>query len=123
MTESRGTIMEVATTGLTPHEIAALSQFFARWVEDDGPGIPGSDEDVASLFSIARPLTSSKLVRLPTRGALGNGLRVVAGAVLGSGGTLRVSTRGRSLCLVPQDSGITTSKRIGSWARLGTRVE
>jgi len=45
-------------------------------VTDDGPGIPGTDEEVARLFSIRRPLQSSKVLRLPTRGALGNGLRV-----------------------------------------------
>src|SRR4051812_33874509 len=47
---------------------------------EDGGGIPGDDAAVAALFSISRPLTSSKLLRMPTRGALGNGLRVVAGA-------------------------------------------
>ena len=52
------------------------------FVEDDGDGIPGDDDAVAALFSINRPLASTKLLRLPTRGALGNGLRVVAGAVL-----------------------------------------
>src|SRR5258708_26138347 len=54
-------------------------------VEDDGTGIDGAPEDIARLFSISRPMVSSKLLRLPTRGALGNGLRVVAGAVLASG--------------------------------------
>ncbi len=53
-------------------------------VNDDGDGIPGTPEEVATLFSIRRPLVSSKILRLPTRGALGNGLRVVAGAVLAS---------------------------------------
>lgn len=47
------------------------------FVEDRGDGIPGSPEEIADLFSIRRPLVSSKLLRLPTRGALGNGLRVV----------------------------------------------
>src|SRR5262245_53299708 len=62
------------------------------FVEDEGTGIPGTPEDVASLFSISRPFTSSKLLRLPTRGALGHGLRVVSGAVLASGGSLVVMT-------------------------------
>ena len=52
------------------------------FVDDDGPGIDGTPEEIARLFSIRRPLVSSKLLRLPTRGAVGNGLRVVAGAVL-----------------------------------------
>jgi hypothetical protein len=93
------------------------------YVEDAGGGIPGDDEAVAALFSIARPLTSSKLLRLPTRGALGNGLRVVAGTVLASGGALRVSTRGRTLRLTLQDDGTTRAERVGEYAGPGTRVE
>lgn len=94
------------------------------YVQDDGPGIPGTDEEIASLFSIRRPMTSSKLLRLPTRGALGNGLRVVAGAVLASGGTLRVRTGGRVLALAPRDDGGTTATRVIDGATtLGTRVE
>ena len=50
------------------------------YVEDDGPGLDGTPEQIAELFSIRRPMRSSKLLRLPQRGALGNGLRVVAGA-------------------------------------------
>jgi hypothetical protein len=50
------------------------------FIEDEGSGIDGTPEGVAHLFSIARPMISTKLLRLPTRGALGNGLRVVAGA-------------------------------------------
>ena len=76
-------------------------------VSDDGEGMPGTPEEIASLFSIARPLTSSKLLRLPTRGALGNGLRVIAGAVLASGGELEVATKGKTLILQPQDDGST----------------
>jgi len=49
------------------------------YVEDQGSGIPGGAEEVGRLFSINRPLRSSKLVRLPTRGALGNGLRAYSG--------------------------------------------
>jgi hypothetical protein len=76
-------------------------------VTDDGPGIPGEPTQIAALFSIRRPLTSSKLLRRPTRGALGNGLRVVAGAVLASGGHLEVWTRNRRLTLTPRDDGET----------------
>jgi hypothetical protein len=77
------------------------------FVEDDGPGIAGDPADIARLFSIRRPLVSSKLLRLPTRGALGNGLRVVAGAVLASSGRLVVATRGRLIDLRPQNNGDT----------------
>jgi hypothetical protein len=77
------------------------------FVQDSGPGIPGSPEEIAQLFSIRRPMLSSKLIRKPLRGALGNGLRVVAGAVLASGGNLVVLTNGMTLRLTPQDSGAT----------------
>jgi hypothetical protein len=76
------------------------------FVENDGGGI--DPDEVARLFSVARPLVSTKLLRLPTRGALGNGLRVVAGAVLASGGTLSVVTRNRRLELKPEYDGTTT---------------
>src|SRR5688572_24600820 len=39
------------------------------FVEDEGPGIPGTDAEVAELFSIGRPLASTKLLRRPSRGA------------------------------------------------------
>jgi Histidine kinase-, DNA gyrase B-, and HSP90-like ATPase len=76
------------------------------FVEDDGSGV--NPDDVARLFSVARPMVSSKLWRLPTRGALGNGLRVVAGAVLASRGKLTVITRNRRLDLRPEHDGSTT---------------
>ena len=71
--------------------VGALDSSGNRYfVQDDGPGIPGTPEEIARLFSISRPLVSSKLWRLPTRGAMGNGLRVVAGAVTASDGRLEV---------------------------------
>jgi hypothetical protein len=44
-------------------------------IGDDGPGIDPTD--VPKLFALNRALLSSKLKRLPLRGMLGNGLRVV----------------------------------------------
>ena len=55
-----------------------------------------------------RPMVSTKLLRLPTRGALGNGLRVVAGAVLASDGFLVVTTGNRQIELRPERDGSTT---------------
>jgi hypothetical protein len=46
------------------------------FIEDDGSGLDGAPEGIAELFSIRRPPRSTKLLRLPQRGALGNGLRV-----------------------------------------------
>src|SRR5262249_23920933 len=78
------------------------------FVEDDGRGIDGTPVEIAKLFSIARPLISTKLLRLPTRGALGNGLRVVAGAVLASEGSLSVITHNLRIELRPERDGTTT---------------
>src|SRR5262249_44212788 len=92
------------------------------FVEDDGSGI--EPDDVARLFSIARPMMSSKLWRLPTRGALGNGLRVVAGAVLASRGKLTVITRNRRIELRPEHDGSTTIVSMEPVDfPVGTRVE
>jgi signal transduction histidine kinase len=92
------------------------------FVEDDGPGI--DPDKVADLFSISRPMASSKLWRLPTRGALGNGLRVVAGAVLASQGKLTVMTRNRRIELRPERDGSTTVTKITPVDfPVGTRVE
>jgi hypothetical protein len=77
------------------------------YIEDNGPGIDGTPEQIAELYSIRRPMRSSKLLRLPQRGALGNGLRVVAGAVLASEGSLVVITRNRRIVLQPQADGHT----------------
>ena len=94
------------------------------YVEDDGSGIDGTDNDIASLFSMNRPLRTTKLWRLPTRGALGNGLRVVAGTVCATNGTLIVSTKGRKLRLIPQyENGNTHPENLGVCPRIGTRIE
>jgi hypothetical protein len=94
------------------------------FVEDKGAGIKGTTEEIARLFSIARPMLSTKLLRLPTRGALGNGLRVVAGAVLASGGSLVVITRNKRIELRSEHDGSTTvvsAKPVK--CPLGTRIE
>lgn len=94
------------------------------YVTDDGPGLPVSEPgEIARLFSIGRPLVSSKLWRLPTRGALGNGLRVVAGLVLATGGRLTVTTHGQILELTPRTDGLTDYEVVGTSSDAGTRVE
>lgn len=89
------------------------------FVQDDGPGL----DQVADIFSIRRPLKSTKLLRMPSRGALGNGLRVVAGAVLATGGKLRVCTKGQVMNLMPCADGTTIVEVIGTYDGKGTRVE
>jgi hypothetical protein len=84
----------------------------AHWiVTDDGPGI---DPDQVATLAVNRPLRSSKLKRLPTRGMLGNGLRVV----MAWGRTLIVETRGQRLTLAVDDTtGRTTIERREPIAR------
>jgi hypothetical protein len=111
--------------GATAVRLGSLSNKKGGYfVEDNGSGIDGSPEEIARLFSIARPMISTKLLRLPTRGALGNGLRVVAGAVLASEGSLVVVTHNRRIELRPQRDGTTTvvsAKAVKSPG--GTRIE
>ena len=92
---------------------------FTIW--DNGPGFDPAK--VADLFSIGRPLKSTKHLRLPTRGALGNGLRVVAGAVLATDGRLRVETRGHIMQVTPRDDGTTSTEVIGNQDFRGTSIE
>jgi hypothetical protein len=104
--------------------VGALDSSGNRYfVQDDGPGIPGTPEDIARLFSISRPLVSSKLWRLPSRGAMGNGLRVVAGLVAASDGALEVWTRNRHLILTPQEDGSTAVEAFEVDFPVGTRIE
>ena len=69
-----------------------IEEMLGGWrVTDHGPGIATSA--VPKLFAVNRPLLSSKLKRLPLRGMLGNGLRVVMGAVAAFDGTISVTSR------------------------------
>lgn len=88
-------IKELVDNALDAGANVTLNEAEGGWViiQDDGPGIP--HEGIETLFSIRRPLTSTKIVRLPLRGALGNGLRVVMGAVYASGGEIIVETGGQ----------------------------
>lgn len=95
----------------------------AFFVEDDGPGIGGTPEAIARMFSISRPLASSKLLRRPTRGALGNGLRVAMGTVAASNGWLTVWTRNKRLRLHPQHDGSTSVEATDVDFPTGTRIE
>ena len=93
------------------------------FVQDAGPGFEGSDEEVAAMFSTGRSLVSTKQSRRLTLGALGTGLRVVAGAVLASRGRLTVHTAGRRLDLEPRHDGTTAVLSSAPSEVCGTRVE
>lgn len=91
-------------------------------VTDNGPGI--DPDKVATMFSVTRPMMSTKLIRRPTRGMVGNGNRVVAGAAFASGGMLVVESHGvRQELSFDKTTGDTiVSSRDGSEVAEGTRI-
>jgi hypothetical protein len=100
-------LKELVDNALDAGARVTLDHDGAQWiVSDDGPGI--GPQQVPELFAVNRPLRSSKLKRLPTRGMLGNGLRVV----MAWARELTVETRGVRLTLALDDAtGHTTVKR------------
>jgi hypothetical protein len=66
-------------------------------LKDDGPGL--ESEQVLIIYSPNRAQFSSKHIRRILRGLLGNGGRVIGGAVAASGGNLMVETRSHRLWL------------------------
>ena len=82
---------------------------------DDGPGIP------LGALSIKRPLVSSKHWRLGERGALGNGLRAVMGALYCLNGYLVVHAQGKATKVLIGDDGETAY--IDQGATLDNKVQ
>ena len=68
----RVVVKELTDNALDASDSARIGQTEdgGYFVQDEGPGIPGSPDEIAALFSLNRRLTSSKLERLPSRGAL-----------------------------------------------------
>jgi hypothetical protein len=91
------------------------------YVEDHGQGI--EPELLNGYFSINRPMITTKLLRLPTRGALGNGLRVVVGAVIASSGKIIICTRGKKYEIQTQNNGTSIATAIAEYPHPGTRIE
>ena len=91
-------------------------------IADNGPGIDPAK--VAMMFSVTRPMMSTKLIRRPTRGMVGNGNRVVAGAAFASGGSLIVESRGaRQELSFDRNTGDTVvTARTASEVSEGTRI-
>jgi hypothetical protein len=102
---------EVVDNALDTDADAVLDQIGPdTWlVTDDGPGL--DRRQVVRLFAVNRSMTSTKLVRRPTRGAIGNGLRVVTAA------SWRVVVGSSSKAAVPATSsrGGPGSARRGEW--------
>jgi hypothetical protein len=121
-------LRELADNALDAGAHVTLELTHDGWlIADDGPGI--DIDTVPDLFAVNRPLRSSKLKRLPSRGMVGNGLRVVVGAVAASGGSLTVETRGRRLRLsvdaatgrtqVTSDTAVPPKPGLRVWLNFG----
>jgi hypothetical protein len=76
-------------------------------VTDNGGGIDPDPAALADLFSTERAMLSGKFWRMPSRGVLGNGLRVLVAAVALSGGTIIVESRRVRTVLRPRRIGPT----------------
>ena len=83
-------------------------------VTDQGRGFADSPEELAVRFSIAKAMVSSKQWRKPTRGCVGNGLRVIVGAVVSGGGHIVVRTRNQQITLRPRMDGTTAVEDVRS---------
>jgi hypothetical protein len=80
-------------------------------VEDARIGIAdATPQKLAGTFCVARAMISSKLLRRPTRGCVGNGLRVCLGWLTATRGRLIVETSDIRIELVPEIDG---QSRIG----------
>ena len=71
-------------------------------ISDDGPGL--APERVLAFFTVNRALACSKLWRQAGRGAMGMGLRVVAGVSAVFGGTITTVSHGTRLVFTIHDS-------------------
>ena len=76
-------------------------------VEDQGNGLPGNQDEIVNLFSLGREMISRKFWRLPSRGCLGNGLRIIVGTVAATGGTIEITTLNQRMLIRPLKSGKT----------------
>lgn len=106
------------TTGVLRRGPGLLTFFVA----DAGPGIAGGPARIAGLFATGPGTAPPRPSKLPTRGMLGAGLRVVAEVVAAAGGTLRVSTNGESIVLDPAVGAARVLDRA-PWDGAGTQVE
>jgi hypothetical protein len=81
-------------------------------ITDLGRGFSDTPAELAHRFSIAKGMTSSKQWRKPTRGCVGNGLRVTVGAVASGGGRIVVKTRNQMVTLRPRLDGTTAVDEV-----------
>jgi hypothetical protein len=92
-------------------------------VTDEGGGFP-QDDKLCDLFWAYRDMVTTKFLRKPSRGVLGNGLRVLAAAVALSEGTITVESHGQRTTLQPRRMGLPTEviSQTASRRKRGTRI-
>jgi hypothetical protein len=92
-------------------------------VTDQGRGFDDTPKELAKRFSLDKEMTSSKQWRKPTRGCVGNGLRVIVGSVVSGGGRIIVKTRNCQVTLRPRLDGTTAIEDVQTidWP-IGTAV-
>lgn len=89
-------------------------------IGDTGPGMAAAD--LADMFSIKRPLVSTKHWRMGRRGALGNGLRAVMGGLYLLRGCLIVTSRGVESRVRLNHQGDTVVESEGAEFSPGTQI-
>jgi hypothetical protein len=105
--------LDAADAAGRPGVVTVSVDHGALTVVDYGTGIPGATpEQLARLFCVARPMVSSKLLRRPSRGAVGNGLRVCLGYLTAIRGRLDIATGAIKVTLEPEIDG--TSRIISA---------
>jgi hypothetical protein len=86
-------LKEIADNACDESSEVEIALTAAGWrISDRGLGI--DPDEVPRLFSVNRPMLSRKRTRLPRRGMLGQGLRVVAGYIGLVAGTITIASRG-----------------------------
>ena len=120
-------LKELADNGLDAGAMVKVGELRKKAPSSSRTTAPASTERRRILpgcsASLARWFPASYL-RLPQRGALGNGLRVVASAVLVSGGTLAVITHNKRIEMQPERDGTTTVIKVTPVKQpVGTRIE
>jgi hypothetical protein len=122
---ARAVLKELVDNALDEGATVLLSYAVAtktHTITDNGRGI--EPEDVPQLFAVNREMVSSKLGRRPLRGMLGNGLRVVMGAVAAYSGSITVTSRSRRQILsVDRATGLTHVTLSRPYISRGTTIE
>ena len=101
----RVVLKELLDNALDAGTDCGVLEDFDGFVSITNRGTGMTKSTIEKIYSVNRPLVSSKLLLMPTRGALGNGLRVVSGAVIATAGDLFVTSKGKVYEISWDDNG------------------